>query len=138
MKNLIKKAWGSEIENAKFYLRYTSTPQEDYDRGASCHFTPWNTKDATIEEVAEWLEIDEDEIEEKIAIVDDRYILPLNGLCCFALEAETLEDAIQEAQAFENKFDGLPKTLWIGEDADYDDCPDGDMFHPWAVGIELE
>jgi hypothetical protein len=87
-----------------FFLRYTQTPQLDLEIGVSGHYN------------------DEGEKEE------------LDGLCGFELEAETIEEAIEEAQLHNEgivyNFKSMGDIAYIFEGKFLDFVPDGHVFEP--------
>lgn len=126
----------------KFFLRFTPTPDLDLERGTSYHETPWDEDERTIEEVAEACDCPVDSIE----AFDFRgrgvntYMQALGGLCGFELEAQTLEDAIKEAEdkyAASNDGHGYDMrsipTWAIFTGSVEDRCPEGVVFCPRAV-----
>lgn len=94
----------------RYYIRYTETPNADLERGVSYHL-------AEVEaEGYEWNDY------------FNSYAQQLSGLCAFELEAETLEEAIEEAAAFKvnsnfNSQNGDSYCILSG--VHVDDCPEG-------------
>lgn len=115
-----------------YFLRFTEDPETDIVRGTSLHLSDLQS----LEEAKEYYP-DLEFIEVKIHGVD--YIAQLiDGLCCYALEAETIEQAKEEAK---NYFDSCPNAgitetrkpyIFEGEwvENTNDLCPDGDLFEP--------
>jgi hypothetical protein len=109
----------------KYFLRYSLNIDKDLERGISYHYTGLD-KTFSIEEIENGtgLSIDELEYNEEA----DMYVQPLSGLCAFELEAETIEEAIEEARGF--RFNDVYNTeamyyfhILTG---DYEDeCPEG-------------
>lgn len=126
-----------------FYLRYTEKPIEDLLRGVSYHASGMSVEDTTIENVTSLFDCDEECIVELDWGVYSKgkadgnicYFQELNGLCGFELEAETLEDAIEEANEFEyNSAYESSNTNWAIFEGEYaGDCPEGELFSPVAV-----
>jgi len=81
----------------KFYIRYSKRISEDLERGCSYHYTGMG-KDFSIEDVACGCGVNESELE--YLEWCDQYAQVLNGICAFELEAENVEDAIEEAKEF--------------------------------------
>ena len=95
----------------KYFLRFTNTAQEDLKRGTSIH----GQEDSDNFEV-------------------------LNGLCGYALEASTIEDAIDEIQNGIYQFSYIGKAI-LFEGKMSKDCnlvPDGDLFIPKSIICEVE
>lgn len=95
------------------YIRFTDTPKQDLQRNESYHLAG-----DICYEGCEW----NDYLK--------CFAQPLGGLCAYALDAETIEDAIEEAATFkkdifnaENDCDGY--CIMIGEYVG--DCPEGDV-----------
>ncbi|MGL5981369.1 MAG: hypothetical protein ACRCZY_10965 [Phocaeicola sp.] len=110
------------------YLRYTENIQADIERGTSLHLSDFNLKDfATAEEFASSIDVDADEV----AYIEDfrRWAQVLNGLCAFCLEAETLEEAIEEAERFrrDDYYTDEDSTYAIVDAKYVGDCPEGDL-----------
>lgn len=118
------------------YLRYTENIEKDVERGVSYHYTGLD-KDMTAEEVAEACNIEIDEIEYN---EDARqWVQVLSGLCAFQLEADNLEDAVEEAEEFEynsvyNTRDMGPYAIVEGDYAG--ECPEGDCISVTKVLYE--
>lgn len=94
-----------------YFLRYTETPNADMERGVSYHLS------SVEREGCEWNEYFK------------RYAEELPGLCAFPLEAETLEEAIEEAESreFDSIFNRNEDSWCIIEGKYIGDCPEGDV-----------
>lgn len=78
-----------------YYLRFSSNIESDIKRGHSYHMTHFTKGEYTKKQIAEFCNCDVDKVEyRKDAKV---FGIRLDGLCCFSLESETLEDAIEES-----------------------------------------
>ena len=102
-----------------FFLRYTETPAADLERGVSYHL-------ADVETLGyEW----KDHF--------NAYAQELPGICAFKLNAETIEDAIQEAAGFKfnsNFFSpGGFDSYCIMTGKYIDDCPEGVIILPGKI-----
>ena len=122
-----------------YFLRFTETANEDLERNESYHASGLSKDEVTVEQVAEMFDCGED----CVILLDDGiysnnkengdlcYFQRLDGLCGFQLEADTLEDAIIEAESFNynsiyNTDDMVNFSIFEG---DYiTDCPEGDVF----------
>lgn len=111
------------------YLRYTKNLEKDIDKGCSYHYTGMSKREIeTASEVAEALNIDENEIEynEEAA----QWVMPLPGLCAFEMDSDNLEDAIEEAKVFDRGgiYNSESMPFWhIVEGVWIDDCPEGEV-----------
>ena len=91
-----------------FFLRYTTTANEDLERNASYHGSGMSQNEAKINEIASAFGCAETDIvlldngihSKGVANNDMCYFQKLVGLCGFELDAETLEEAIEEANEF--------------------------------------
>jgi MinD-like ATPase involved in chromosome partitioning or flagellar assembly len=103
-----------------YFARVTKNPKKDLKRGTSLHFS------------------DEKEGNRKLdgnEIVVDGYICTvLKGLCGYEMEAETIEEAIEELEELKNSsyipFDNTFEWhIFEGEEiSEY--LPDGNLFYP--------
>jgi hypothetical protein len=130
-----------------YFLRYTATPEQDVERGTSLHLTgilvgqpsTWNDEDERSEEeiLAEAYDLNADDIIVAEINGQPMYAQELSGLCAFELEAETLEDAIEEAKSFRyndvynSESMGDLVVVFAGEHEG--DCPEGCVFTPSSV-----
>lgn len=81
----------------KFYLRYSQDIEKDIKNGVSYHYTDCMLGDSVEDiEAATGLSIDQLEYNEDARV----WAYPLAGLCAFELDADNLEDAIEEAKNF--------------------------------------
>lgn len=104
-----------------FFLRYTTTANEDLDRNASFHASGLSKQDSTFESVASLFGCDIEDVvlldngmyNNGVNNGDMCYFHQLQGLCGFELEAETLEEAIQEAKEF--SFNEVYNSDTMGE-----------------------
>lgn len=112
------------------YLRFSTSIQEDIERGTSVHCTSLDRSHiATEQEVEECFNIENVIYVENHEILGTQYVQVLDGLCAFELDADNLEDAIEEAKTLER--DGYSSEScpdWHILEADYcGDCPEGDL-----------
>ena len=119
-----------------FFLRFTTEAREDLQRGQSMHATSFAEGEITIERLAEMMDCDEDDIE----VVCGHYVQMLEGLCGFELEAENIEEAIEEVEeAIENPNSPFHQYSQIGGMAIFkgsltdSDVSDGDNFYPSSI-----
>lgn len=110
----------------KLYLRYSENISKDLKNGHSFHYTGLD-KDYTIQQVAEYCNIDESEIDYNEEA--RQYVQVLPGLCAFELESDNLEDAIEEAKNFRynSAYNSEDMNFWHILSGEYcGDCPEGD------------
>ena len=114
----------------KFYIRYSDNIKKDIRKGYSMHYTDFDKKDfKTAKELAEALDIEDPET--VIFNKDSKtWVQKLPGLCAFELEADNLEDAIEEAKQFEynSVYNSEDMPFWHILEGEYiDDCPEGEV-----------
>lgn len=105
----------------KYFLRYSDNPEIDLERNASLHLSDLDASNIDAESAANSFGCDVEDLIE----VDGLWCQKLEGLCAFELEAETLEEAIKEAEEF--NFNGVYNsnvmgdliTIFTGEFEDY-------------------
>ena len=110
----------------KYFLRYSKNIALDIENWVSYHYTGMD-KSFSVEEIENGagLSIDDLEWNEEA----DMYVQPLAGLCVFELEADNLEDAIEEAKTF--SFNSVYNSKSMGDIAHLltgewvEDCPEG-------------
>ena len=122
-----------------FFLRFTDNPAGDQERGCSYHysdFTPGSLIDGfevfTFEDerqyIANMFQCDADDI----TVLEGCYVQQLPGLCAFELEAENIEDAIEEAKGFGRigsyNLATMRDIACIFEGTRIDTCPEGCVF----------
>lgn len=113
------------------FLRFTYNPDLDIERGASFHATDYREADITKKELAEILGCNTGDIES----VNGMLVYMLNGLCGYELDAETIEEAIEEIEEGDWQFSGIGDPVIFKGVASSDsvEVPDGDLFHPQAI-----
>lgn len=79
------------------YLRFSNDIEKDINRGYSMHYSGMG-RDFTPQQVADAFGVDVSDIEYNEEARE--YVQALPGLCAFELEADNLEDAIEEAKSF--------------------------------------
>jgi len=124
------------------FLRSTNNPEKDLQGGYSYHQSDF--KAGTIN----WLEDGETEIswvakafgcdESEIEVAEDGYyVQALEGLCGYALEAETLEEAIEEISEMNlNSMESInPDNVYIfeGDEVSSDFVIEGTLFIPKSL-----
>ena len=114
-----------------YFLRFTDTAQEDLERGTSIHASDLSINDFSKEEVAEIFGCDT----ENVGIFNESYCQVLDGICGYTLNAETLEEAIEEIEENNYQFDFVGKAvIFKGRYSnDSDLIPDGDLFVPHSI-----
>ena len=108
-----------------FYIRYSEEIEKDLERGCSFHYTGLD-KSFSEEDIesATGLAFEELEYSEEAG----QYVQPLAGLCAFELEAETVEEAIEEAKEFHfnEVYNSNSMSFFHVLEGEYaDDCPEG-------------
>lgn len=90
-----------------YFLRFTTDPNGDLERGTSYHLSDFKQGtiyddcgellegDEEIEKVAEMFGCDASEIE---VFENGTFVQSLGGLCCFELEGDTLDKAVESAK----------------------------------------
>ena len=118
----------------KFFLRYTNTANEDLERGTSINASGLGVNDCSKEDVALMFNCDETMID----VVDGCFVQVLNGLCGYELDAETIEEAIEEAKT-ERQFSFVGQAvIFSGKHAsDSEYVADGDLFIPLSIEAKL-
>lgn len=116
----------------KYFLRYTNTANEDLERGTSINASDLDINETSRADAAVMFGCEECMIEE----VNGCWFQVLNGLCGYELEADNINDAIDEAK-IERQFSfvGNP-VIFKGKYAN-DSCyvADGDLFIPISFKI---
>jgi len=119
-----------------FFVRFTTDAKIDLERGQSFHSTDFKEGEISKEKLSEMMNCDEDDIE----VINGHYVQLLEGLCGFELEAETLEEAIEEVEeALEEPRSPFHQYSQIGGIAIFkgeltdSDVPDGDNFRPISI-----
>jgi hypothetical protein len=119
----------------KYYLRFTNDAKADLERGTSVNASDLNVNEINKEDAAAMFGCDENSIEE----VEGCWYQILDGICGYELEADNLEDAIEEVNErnFQFNFVGRP-VIFKGEYAiDGQYVADGDLFTPESIEAEL-
>ena len=118
-----------------YFLRFTETAQNDLERGTSIHSSDLSIKDYTKEQAAEIFGCDVDMVGE----FNNNHCHVLDGICGYMLQAETLEEAIEEVEENSYQFENIGKAVIFkgrySNDADL--VPDGDLFVPYSIAKEL-
>lgn len=118
-----------------YYLRFTNTATEDLERGTSIHCSDLDVNEITKSDAASMFGCEED----SIGIFNNTWAHILDGLCGYSLDAENLEDAIEEVneRTFQFDFVGRP-VIFKGRISQEDNLiPDGDLFIAHSIEMEL-
>lgn len=128
-----------------FFLRYTSNPQADLERGESYHASGISENQCSKIDISEMFGCCEDDI----ILLDNGlfnngkengdmcYFQKLDGLCGFELLATTIEDAIEEAKKFQfnavynSQSMGDIVCVFEGQQAGH--CEEGVLFTPFSL-----
>lgn len=118
-----------------YFLRFTETANEDLERGTSIHASDLSINDYTIEQASEIFGCDVDMVGE----FNDCHCQILAGICGYTLNAETLEEAIEEIEENDYQFSFVGQAvIFKGRySSDSDLVPDGDLFAPYSIEKEL-
>lgn len=118
-----------------YFLRFTETAQNDLERGTSIHASDLTIESYKKEEAAEILGCDIDSIGE----FNGCHCHVLDGICGYTLNAETLEEAVEEVEGKSWQFEFVGKAvIFTGRYSnDSDLIPDGDLFIPYTIEKEL-
>jgi len=118
-----------------YFLRYTNTATKDLKRGTSLHCSDLEVSEVSREDAAAAFGCDKSEVKK----VNGLWCQVLDGLCGYLLEADTLEDAIEEVEENERQFSfvGRPVIFSGKYSQDSELVPDGDLFIPFKIEIEL-
>lgn len=123
-----------------YFLRYTTTANQDLERNASFHASGLSKQDSTLESVASLFGCDIEDVvlldygmyNNGVNNGDMCYFHQLEGLCGFELEAETLEEAIVEAKEFSfnevYNSDSMGEIITIFEGEYIDENLEGCLF----------
>lgn len=121
-----------------FFVRFTTNANKDLERGQSFHATDFAKGEIKKSRLAEMMGCEKDDIK----IIDKRFVQMLDGLCGFELEAETLEEAIEEVEDSLNihnspfhQYSSIGGfAIFKGKLSSSDfQVPDGDLFIPFSV-----
>lgn len=114
-----------------YFLRFTNTANQDLERGTSVNWSDYKVGTIKPKKVAELFGCDEDNIGE----FEGNYCQVLNGLCGYELEANTLEEAIEEVEDNAYQFSYVGKAVIFSgkysNDANF--VADGDLFIPFKI-----
>jgi len=118
-----------------YFLRYTNTATKDLKRGTSLHCSDLEVSEVSREDAAAAFGCDKSEVKK----VNGLWCQVLDGLCGYLLEADTLEDAIEEVEENERQFSFVGRhVIFSGKySQDSELVPDGDLFIPFKIEIEL-
>jgi len=118
-----------------YFLRYTNTANEDLERGTSVNASDLDVNEISKSDAASMFGCEAEMIEE----VNGCWFQILNGLCGYQLEADTIEDAIEEAKEAKRQFAFVGKPVIFkgkySSDSDY--VADGDLFIPLSIVLVL-
>lgn len=118
-----------------YFLRFTETAKEDLERGTSIHASDLSINACSTEEAAEIFGCNVDNVGE----FNECYCQILDGICGYTLNAETLEEAIEEVGENSYQFEFVGKAvIFTGRYSnDSDLIPDGDLFVPYSIAKEF-
>jgi len=118
-----------------YFLRFTNTANDDLKRGTSLHFSDLEASEVSKSRAAEMFNCETSEVKK----VNGLWCQVLDGLCGYLLEASTLEEAIEEVRegGYQFEFVGRPVIFSGKYSQDSDFIPDGDLFIPFKIEIEL-
>ena len=119
----------------KYFVRFTDTAKADLERGTSVNASDLDVNEISRGDAAHMFNCDEDSIQE----IEGCWYQILDGICGYELEADNLEDAIEEVEDrnFQFSFVGRP-VIFKGKYAtDGQYVADGDLFIPESIEIEL-
>jgi hypothetical protein len=115
------------IDSMALYLRYTETPAADVERNTSYHDLGfYQGEDAEIDV--------EHEGKSDVAVLDGRFAQIIGGLCGYALESDTVREAIEEVKQNPLRFPYMsPESstwaIYEGRDPHINNVfGDGDIF----------
>ena len=118
----------------KYFLRYTNTANEDLERGTSVNASDLDVNEISKKDAAAMFGCCEEMIEE----VNGCWFQILDGICGYELEAETIEEAIEEAETEKQfAFVGRPVIFKGKYASDSNYVVDGDLFIPISIEIKL-
>jgi len=118
-----------------YFLRYTNTATKDLKRGTSLHCSDLEVSEVSRASAAEMFGCEANEVKKVAGL----WCQVLDGLCGYMLESDTLEEAIEEVEENERQFSfvGRP-VIFSGKYSQGSDLvPDGDLFIPFKIEIEL-
>ncbi len=118
-----------------YFLRFTETAKKDLKRATSLHHTGYDKTICNKARMAELLGCDASSVK----LLNGLYVQVLDGLCGYLLEAETLEEALEEVENNTYQFEEIGKAvIFTGRYSnDSDLIPDGDLFLPYSIAKEL-
>lgn len=118
-----------------YFLRYTNTATEDLERGTSINSSDFSASEISRERVAEMFGCDAEEVQE----INGTWCQVLDGLCGYQLEADNLEDAIEESQSNPRQFAFVGQAVIFkgvaAKTAHF--VADGDLFHPQQIVAKI-
>ena len=118
-----------------YFLRFTNTAQHDLDRGTSIHASDLSINDFSTKQAAEIFGCDIDSVGE----FNGCYCQILDGICGYLLQSENLDEVIDEIKEkkYQFEFVGNPVIFTGKYSNDSDLVPDGDLFIPTSIVLEL-
>lgn len=113
-----------------YFLRYTEQPTKDLKRGTSVHPSDIIDKKTAIEVLGD-----------DITKVNGFWCQVIDGLCGFELEADNLEDAIEEVEdhrcgSYDFRTMGKMAVIFEGEITS-EDVPEGCAFNPKSIAYKF-
>lgn len=107
-----------------YFLRFTNQPEIDVQNRYSLHFSDLSVSEFSKETAASLFGCDEDSIVEVRGV----WCQELEGLCGYLLEADNLEDAIEEVESQTWQFEFVGAANIFEGTYIPTNCPDGDVF----------
>lgn len=117
----------------EYFLRFTETAKKDLNRGTSIHATGYDKSMCTKKEISELMNCEVSDIK----VVGGLYVQVLNGLCGYLLQAETIEEAIEEVSENKYQFEFVGNPVIFKGKYQENDVPDGDLFIPLSIEAKL-
>jgi hypothetical protein len=121
-----------------YFIRFTDNASADLQRGVSYHQTGFPIGCTTGYDIevseTEWVSNAIGCEQGDIVTYNGVYLQELAGLCAFALDADNVEDAIEEAATFScGIFDVANDSYCIMSGTAVDTCPEGEVIRGKAV-----
>lgn len=117
-----------------YFLRFTNDANADLERGTSLHASGMG-EEVSLADMAAAFGCEESEVE----LIDGLWFQVLDGLCGYMLDAKTIEEAIEEVENndYQFSFVGRPVIFSGRYSQDSELVPDGDLFTPFKIEVEL-
>ena len=114
-----------------YFLRFTENAIKDLKKGTSIHSSDLKTSEYKKKQAAQIFGCNP----EYVGRFNGNWCQILDGLCGYALLAETLEEAIEEVESNSYQFENIGKAvIYSGRYSSQGDLvPDGDLFYPFEI-----